>query len=543
MRESWLANPYDSTAKANYLNAAQEASRVGFPGEVAAAQSQIDQFEASSEFNQEGYDQFLGLVESFGETGDLSFADQAAVLGQQLGLNSSTIDSMITRHITSQREVRQELAKGEWNEALDSAITTLEMGEELTEEEVDRLANFGVAAGMGTDTKSIVDNLYQRIDERREETLTDDVIRTTSALMDDPLDVRAGQAALAARMRQDPTQYSQTMQVIEELVSQGKQDEVDALVDQSLSIISPLESGNTERALKEIDGHISATQDPDEIQALQEMRQLIVDGKEDQVLEELILRTYAMGDSGVSAMEGLSDVREGTRRDTELEMRLIKMGTDLDLSQEGIDSLIARAKNDPVLGKTALKFLNYATAVSEDPNALDRVQEITLDRDVNKIWYDRTKHLVSVLRETDSVEEMAEMANSLDGGPSDANSPQVGVYDLALINTLQRLIDPATVREADITNMTATVGGVEGIRRLFNQLMSGEKFTPAQRRTMADVAIRLRNAYQTTVDEEIFPSVLAMSEVIGPMVPGSPRWKSIVGDYIPADQRPIRVED
>lgn len=300
-----------------------------------------------------------------------------------------------------------------------------------------------------------------------------------------------------------------------------------AEVSQTMDVLAPLSTGNTDVALSNLDKQIQAytnAGDTQEVAALTQLRQAISDGK---ISEAQALLSMGMGvtEEGRAALESMNAYSQERRAQETQALDVLETARDLEIySQEELDSLIAATEDDPQFGNMIRRTLNYA-AIAKNAG-LDPDTVLDFDQQWNKAFFDRTESLRNATISNSSVQDAFRQAVANDGGAN-------GLYDLTMMNLFQRQIDEATVRESDLQNIQSSLSAFGGLQRMIEQVTTGSKLNAQQRQIVSELSDQLLQNQESYVNDYVYPSIKASVDALGQTEVGDDRYQRVFGEYRP----------
>lgn len=285
---------------------------------------------------------------------------------------------------------------------------------------------------------------------------------------------------------------------------------------------SMLYSNNPDELAKRLESDILAYEAEGEKEEAQELKAMLSQLKEGKIKEVTAQLGSSMGlfDGGVEMMENIHSMNAETRKDVELgldiaaDQRAEEMHyVDFIEGSNNIKLLSQERKNE--LKEDVLKMRNPAIGdlvlemadVVEGIGGGDPMTDAQLDA-AARAWraeYEKgTQDFKDFKASGDKVQAAAVTALTANGGDgtvttTDPNGNTVtiqGPADLALINSFQRLIDPATVRQGDIDLMRDTVGGFDRVGLMVDSFFKGNKLTNDQRIALMDMSDQIMDIYR-----------------------------------------------
>jgi len=271
---------------------------------------------------------------------------------------------------------------------------------------------------------------------------------------------------------------------------------------------STLYSGNEDIFISNMEADILANEtdgNPENDGKIQEMKTMISkvkDGKGNEVIAQL---GSAMGmfDGGSEMMDNVNSMNADLRAEEKAMSDLITAGTNIEYDspehKQHIEEISKKLRNPEVAGLVAEMGRVKTLSDGMTSGQLD-----TAARSWRQQYFKETTDWRDALKGAEHVKETGTLALQQADDPTtrEVRNPItgelvtiVGPANIAFMNSFQRLIDPATVRQGDIDLMRSTVGGVDKAEAAWNNFWNGEKLTTDQITMMMEVSEEMMQAY------------------------------------------------
>lgn len=281
--------------------------------------------------------------------------------------------------------------------------------------------------------------------------------------------------------------------------------QLQGLVKNNVAILAAMENQMPSAAKDEIERQLATLDsaglgDSDRAEDLDHYLELIEDGNLSAAQRHLELTTAATGDFGSSALDNMWNMRQDEREEREHYANIITRLVDTEIKDEERRAEVkeqAMKLPNPELAELYVDMLSTVDKFGDG-------SEITENQIMNARLAWRQQYLDEIApfkkigEQTSIVRQAAWTALGAEGLEADTegNRPAQGVADLALVNAFQRLIDDATVRESDITNLKSTIGTVEQMKTMFAGWQKGDILSPLQRRAMLNMSEQIRGVFE-----------------------------------------------
>lgn len=264
-------------------------------------------------------------------------------------------------------------------------------------------------------------------------------------------------------------------------------------VKEGLDVFGPLAHGAPDIALENINRSITAARDMGEDTSdLEALKGLVEDGRIQEAMGVLgtTLGAFEEGQAGMdTALAMAANRREGESHVS----NMIKRAIETEIADEEMRERLQEVwKDSPVVDFGLGSVLIDMAQVFEDEE-LGEDQKLNAVMSLRNQYLGETEEWQNIHESNAKVRQAALRAMAVAG----LNMPEeaIGAADLTLVNSFQRLIDPATVRESDIANMRSTIGGFDQVEQWVENFRTGAKFSPEQRRTIMQVASQISGVY------------------------------------------------
>lgn len=281
----------------------------------------------------------------------------------------------------------------------------------------------------------------------------------------------------------------------QEMIEQMTEEERLADVNEGLSVFGPLAHGTPDLALENINRIIASNRDAGEdVSQLESIRDLIESGGVTEAMGILgtALGAYPEGQAGMdTALAMAADRRQGEDHISNMLNRAVNTEIADEEMRERLKEVWA---DSPVIDVGGLGEVLIDMAQVFESEGWSADQQLTAVRALRNQYLGETEEWQGI-NESNAKVRQAALRAMLQAATPGATDGAIGTADLALVNSFQRLIDPATVRESDIANMRATIGGFAQVEQWVEQFRMGSKFSPEQRQTIMEVAGQLSGVY------------------------------------------------
>jgi hypothetical protein len=284
-------------------------------------------------------------------------------------------------------------------------------------------------------------------------------------------------------------------------------------------------------------------QTPQELQALKQMREAIQNGNGEQVLGMLELELANLGEEGSAVLDNFSAIREERREDQRLAIDVMDAARDIVADEQELARLGQQAEEDPVFGERMLNILNYASAAKNGAD-MDFDDIMDFRENLEGAWFKRSEPFRQVSFAHGKITELYNEALQTQGGEGGTwvdpdtgqeYEVQAGLRDLMLIQSVQRLIDDAVVRESDIRNIANTESAAGRLNVFMANLLRGDKLSPRNRAEIMNISDDILEASVEYTDRQVFPALGQSWEDFGGEDVLS--FRSVFGDWIPISER------
>jgi hypothetical protein len=314
-------------------------------------------------------------------------------------------------------------------------------------------------------------------------------------------------------------------------------------VDEMSRIYAPLVNGNTDLAVQNIDQYITAYEnagDLEGVQQLRSIREMVEQGRIQEATGQMgvLLGAYQEGRDFLDNVHSMGQER---RAEAQESRAVFDQAQQYQLSQQEIDrymDLATWAGDEPVM-----ELMYYAKAFEEGAiPELDPADRADLVYKWNERFNQRLAEFRTYLGRADDIDSLYAQATDA-AGPGgkettgtitvynqDGSTREVpvtaGVYDIGLMNSIQRMIDPATVREGDVNLMQASGGIRSQLTILMQKFTETGLLTPEMRNAILDMKNQL-------IEARIKDARIAADTVFGATDPLGLTHKEITGqeDY------------
>jgi hypothetical protein len=282
----------------------------------------------------------------------------------------------------------------------------------------------------------------------------------------------------------------------QEMIAQMSEEERLADVKEGLDIFGPLAHGAPDLALENINRDITAYRDAgdeDSAARLESIKSLIEGGDIQAAMGILgtALGAYEEGQAGMdTALAMAANQRQGESHIA----NMLNNAINTELTNEEMRSRLQEVWADSPVIDFGLGSVLIDMAQVFESEGWSADQQLTAVRALRNQYLGETEEWQGINESNSKVRQSALRAMLTAATPGVTDNA-IGAADLALVNSFQRLIDPATVRESDITNMRATIGGFAQVEQWVEQFRTGAKFSPEQRQTIMEVAGQLSGVY------------------------------------------------
>lgn len=276
----------------------------------------------------------------------------------------------------------------------------------------------------------------------------------------------------------------------------------------NMQVADFLATGFEDRAIEELDKIAIAYEtdgNPDNDKDIEGLRDLITKIENGQGAEvgTLLELTTASIPGGKERVDASLSYRADRRAEEEhISEELIK----------GIDIEYASPEHETYIKTLAKDMRNpeYASLISEMGRVRNMKDDMTgsqLDsaaQNWRNIYFKETTDWRKAANNAEKVQSAGKLAIDTAGGTGtqEVRHPITGELvtitgpaDLSLINSFQRLIDPATVRQGDIDLMRNTVGGLDRAELAVSSFFSGAKLDDNQRVMIMEMSEQIMEAY------------------------------------------------
>lgn len=313
------------------------------------------------------------------------------------------------------------------------------------------------------------------------------------------------------------------------------------LVKNNMRILAALENNNPGLAIEEAKAQRTAIEsagmgDSERAEDLDTYIELMEDGKWQEASSHINLMTGRVDEYGPNALDNLYELREEGRREREDYANFITKLVDTEISdparREEVRERAMKLPN-PELASLAVDMLSLAEDAGKGEGlTANQLQNARLSwrQQFNR----ETKDFKRIGEQVATVRQAAYRSLGMEGA-GEFDEAQ-GAADLTLVNAFQRLIDPATVREADIKNIQSTIGGFDAVKRFVSGFTEGDKLSPTQRRALLTMAEQIKDVYreqEETTREVIGQNIRDFNERLDD--PTAFTEESIMGDPLFAD--------
>lgn len=285
---------------------------------------------------------------------------------------------------------------------------------------------------------------------------------------------------------------------VESMLDSLDEGQLKGLVNNNMAILSAIETGSFNTAFEEIDRQLDALEaagqgDSRRAEELDNYREMLEEGDLTGARTQLSLMTASAGDFGASAVDNLLELRGDQREQEQHVANVITSLVDAEFKDEErraeVKEMALRMPN-PDLAQLYVDMISTMDKFG-DGSGITENQIMNARLAWRKQYLDEIQPFKRIGEQTSIVRQAAWTALGAEGVEGSAQ----GVADLALVNSFQRLIDDATVRESDITNLKSTIGTVDQMRTMFAGWEEGDILSPLQRRAMLNMADQIRGVF------------------------------------------------
>jgi len=282
-------------------------------------------------------------------------------------------------------------------------------------------------------------------------------------------------------------------------------------VQSNMEVITNIDTGNIEKAADQLAIMARAHReegDVEQAEGLQQMSKTLLAGDTTAVQRYLESITGVIPE-GVDALENWRSMNQERRDEGGYALKVMETGAGLEKDQGALDAMTEAAKKDPRFGEVNLAALKYG-------QALEGGMELDPTEFNKNIFGLRAEFQKKADAYNQATIASGQLGGILEKARSENDPDAVGLLDISAINTFQRMIDPATVREGDVNLIQSAKSLAERLDVMVKGWKKGAVLSEPQRKEMEAIAEQLSIAQKAFVDEVIYPSIYASHKRLDP---------------------------
>lgn len=330
--------------------------------------------------------------------------------------------------------------------------------------------------------------------------------------------------------------FDDTLKVIENMSALAQKNQLKTLAENYSAVLS----GNVQLTIDDLEAQALANENDgddsnnSEAKKLRFFAQQLKDGK----ITEFLTHhggIISLFDGGTEVMQNIRDMQAAQIAEGEFALKVMETGFEFEGNQEELDAAIEAGESDPEFGATNLAALNYAKALRGGLEYKPKEFNDTLFSLTDKFQKNANRYFDELAANT-TLNDAIDLATNI-ASKANADPMALGQADIAAINTFQRQIDPATVREGDVHLIQQAESMANRFKLMVAGWTTGAVLSKEQRAAMKELSAKIVEAQKAKVDEVYYPASHASFKRVvreaGRSGDIDELWKEVYSGYTP----------